>query len=316
MPWLRLDDRFTKHPKVLKLQRGDRWTWLEILEYCAAYQTGGQVPRAIRDVIPHASSAFIEQCVDAGLLDTADRFPAGSAGSHDPDPGGYQVHDWLVYNPPRIEGEDLERRVADALDEHPDASANEVHRMVGGRKQAVLDLVKRFRTGSAPVPERFQSSVPGTTREPVTRAGAHARPVPVPNPYTPSPNPFPADDDEELNKALHGIPLAGPARTTALELLATDPARLAACVTASLTAGKPAAYLAELLRNGSHPQPPRPEPRAPDPTSVCPDCGEKLGHGHLETCPRMPATTDAPEPDPDPEPKINVPSDQTTKEAA
>jgi len=35
-------------------------------------------------------------------------------------------------------------------------------------------------------------------------------------------------------------------------------------------------------------------PRAPaetkwvDPSSTCPDCGERLGHGHLETCPRMP----------------------------
>jgi len=26
----------------------------------------------------------------------------------------------------------------------------------------------------------------------------------------------------------------------------------------------------------------------PDPSAECVDCGERLGHGHLETCPRMP----------------------------
>lgn len=34
--------------------------------------------------------------------------------------------------------------------------------------------------------------------------------------------------------------------------------------------------------------------RTPSPADTCPDCGEKLGHGHLDTCPRMPAL--APEP--------------------
>lgn len=29
-----------------------------------------------------------------------------------------------------------------------------------------------------------------------------------------------------------------------------------------------------------------------DPTASCPDCGERTGHGHLETCPRMPAIVD------------------------
>ena len=85
MAWLRLDDRFTKHPKVLKLKRVDRWTWLEILEYCAAYRTGGHVPDAIADVLPHATPALIKQCIAAGLLDAEEH--------------GWNVHDWDVYNP-------------------------------------------------------------------------------------------------------------------------------------------------------------------------------------------------------------------------
>ncbi len=38
-----------------------------------------------------------------------------------------------------------------------------------------------------------------------------------------------------------------------------------------------------------------------DPTSTCGDCGEKLGHGHTDDCPRMPATLpplELPVPDP------------------
>lgn len=45
-------------------------------------------------------------------------------------------------------------------------------------------------------------------------------------------------------------------------------------------------------------EPPQTPPTAPrpsrvrakwlDPSSTCPDCGERLGHGHLETCPRLP----------------------------
>lgn len=47
------------------------------------------------------------------------------------------------------------------------------------------------------------------------------------------------------------------------------------------------------------PQTPPTPPRAPqgpsearwnDPSTTCSDCGERLGHGHLETCPRMPRT--------------------------
>jgi len=289
LAWLRLDDRFTKHPKVLQLKRADRWAWLEILEYCAAYQTGGHIPNAIQDVVPHATPALVEKCVQAGLLD---RFPTGSPGSQN----GYQVHDWLDYNPPRIDETHLEQRVADALADYPDASANDVHRMVGGRKQAVLDLVRRFRNGSHPVPERFPPPVPGTSPEPVTRAAARARPVPNPITTTSSSVVVAREDDEQLNQTLNGIHLTGPARTAALELQATNPERLQACVTASLTATRPAAYLAELIRNGSHPQPPQPEPHAPDPTTVCADCGERLGHGHLETCPRLAAVPAEPEP--------------------
>ena len=85
MTWLRIDDGFTEHRKVLKLRRSERWTWLEILTYCARQNNGGRIPKAISDVLRHVTNDFLERCVKAGLLD------------HHED--GYQVHDWLEYNP-------------------------------------------------------------------------------------------------------------------------------------------------------------------------------------------------------------------------
>lgn len=262
MPWLRLDDRFTKHPKVLKLKRADRWTWLEILEYCAAYQTGGHVPDAIQDVVPHATPALIQTFVQARLLDD--------------EQGGHHVHDWDVYNPKDPTKADRQARWRAKRREPVDTPVD----------TPVDDAV------DAPVDKNETARVDAAVVAP--RVAARARPVPVP--ITPSPNPFPEDDDK-LKPHLHGIPLTGPARTIAHELLTTDPARLAACVTAATKADRPGGYLAELLRNGSHPEPPRPQPPRADPTIVCPDCGEKLGYGHLETCPRLAAVAEPDYPD-------------------
>lgn len=287
MPWLRLDDNFSHHPKILGLGTDERrWTWQCVLLYTCRYSTD-EVPATIRDAIPKATAAFLRDCVALGLLDEDEH-------------GTLHVHDWRDYN-----GPDSKLQVRDRVRRHREKR-------------------ERNATGNAEVTaEVTQPAVTSTLRNRDSRAAARARPVP--NPYTPSPNPFPNpgnDDDDNLDKALNGIPLTGTAaRRQALELLATDPARLQACVTASASAAKPAAYLAELIRNGSHPEPPRPEPRAPDPTSVCADCGERLGHGHLESCPRMPAVVDDdPEPVLDPEPRVGGPSDAsketTTQEAA
>lgn len=295
MPWLRADDTFDTHPKIVALGSDERrWTWTRVLLYTCRHG-GSLIPDGIRDIIPKATPAFLRDCIQIGLVDMVeDRM---------------HVHDWADYNLSRVDGDDLEQRVADALADHPDASANEVHRMVGGRKQAVLSIVRRFRTGSPPGSGASTEPVPGTDREPVTRAGARARPVPAPTPGTtpPSSTSRANPDDDDLDQALHGIKLAGPARATALELLATDPARLAACVTAARSKSKPGAYLAELIRNGSHPEEPsHPQTLAPGATGTrsvrkpdpgpCPDCGQTFGHGHLETCPRLPAVVDAPEP--------------------
>ncbi len=84
MTWLRIDDRFAEHEKVLGLSRSDRWTWVELLCYCAR-QSSDTVPPKVADLIKHVTPAFLARCASVGLLD------------RDED-GFLHVHDWAVYN--------------------------------------------------------------------------------------------------------------------------------------------------------------------------------------------------------------------------
>ena len=85
MAWLRVDDGFPEHAKILALRRSDRWTWVEVLAYCARQNNGGVVPTGLADIVKHATPAFLHKCADAGLLDDTEH--------------GYVVHDWAEYNP-------------------------------------------------------------------------------------------------------------------------------------------------------------------------------------------------------------------------
>lgn len=85
MSWLKIDDKFVRHPKLIKLgSRSDRWTWLELLSYASEFKSP-VLPENIRDAVPAATKAFLDKAVNAGLLDVAE--------------GGYAIHDWHDYQP-------------------------------------------------------------------------------------------------------------------------------------------------------------------------------------------------------------------------
>lgn len=154
MSWLRLDDGFTKDPKFEGWRPADRWAWLEVMEYCARYRTRGRIPDD-RSLLPRAvTDSLLERAENAGLADR------GSDGN-------LWIHDWEQFNPRG--SDDLERAVESALEENPDATANEVCRLVGGNRKAVLTLIRRYRAGSA-------NGTQGVVPELVTRA--RSRPVP------------------------------------------------------------------------------------------------------------------------------------------
>lgn len=89
MAWLKLDDRFAHHPKVLAA--GPMAAWLHIcgLSYCSEYLTDGYIPDGALPILAavDAPAQLAERLVEVGLWERAD--------------GGYRVHDYLEYNPSR-----------------------------------------------------------------------------------------------------------------------------------------------------------------------------------------------------------------------
>lgn len=160
MSWLRIDDSFADHPKILGLTLKQRWTWLNVLCYCARFDTEGVVPTAIGEAIAGASPAFTLRCIELGLLE--------QNGSQ------YHVHDWAIYN-----AKTTEERVAYYLSRNPDASANDVFKAIGGKRELVLATVNQYRSGTQNgtgagsqggtrepekvVPELVHGPYPGTT---------------------------------------------------------------------------------------------------------------------------------------------------------
>lgn len=154
MAWLRLDDGFASHPKIAALNDREYRVWTRLLLYCARYRTEGKLPDNALVEIPQLTKVMLRKFRDLRLLDPGDI-----------------VHDWRQYN-----AQTIAEKVAAYLEEHPDATANEIHRVVGGKREIVLAEIHRQRSqaSTAPVPEVVPEPVPD--RYP-TRARA-GEPVP------------------------------------------------------------------------------------------------------------------------------------------
>ena len=131
VPWLRVDDGYDTHPKLLGLTEVARWRWFRVMLYAARYRTNGRLTReAIAEV---GFDRYLARALEVGLLIESD------------EDGVYVVHDWQLYN-----GGSLDERVAVYLRDHPEASANETALAVPGSRTAVLAAVRRVRETGAP----------------------------------------------------------------------------------------------------------------------------------------------------------------------
>lgn len=84
MAWLRIDDAFDAHPKILALGTDQRrYTWIRILVYTCRYRSD-LIPPNITHTVPKANARFLNDCLDLGLLDINED-------------GLYVVHDWADY---------------------------------------------------------------------------------------------------------------------------------------------------------------------------------------------------------------------------
>lgn len=179
MSWLRIDDGFTNHPKVLALgTKARRWTWMEILTYTCRYQSP-KVPARIADVVSDATPRYVELCVEIGLIDLDKN-------------GEMTVHDWHIYNASTVE-----ERVRAYLKHHPNSTANDIHRSIGGKREIVIAAVTEIRleaesSGSLLVPIGTQSGSQTGTREPPL-------PVPLARAREPVPNQTPEPEGPNVN---------------------------------------------------------------------------------------------------------------------
>lgn len=94
MAWLRIDDRVRTHPKIAQAGPAAAWLWFCGICYCREHLTDGFIPKAVvvslamnlTSPLKHAA-----RLVDVRLWEDVD--------------GGYQVHDFLDWNPSRAEVE-------------------------------------------------------------------------------------------------------------------------------------------------------------------------------------------------------------------
>ena len=123
MSWLKLDDAFFDHEKILDRSKDAKLLHLAALTYCAARSPYGVLsPTAIRvcaaKVEVTALQKVVGELLDAQLWEPV---PPDSPVQPVP-PGSYQIHDFTLYNPTPEQAEALraarrsdERRHADAL---------------------------------------------------------------------------------------------------------------------------------------------------------------------------------------------------------
>lgn len=100
MTWVKLDDNFPDHPRVVGLTDRAFRTHVAGLCYCAKYLTDGNVPTsALRAIGPRKTAQELEA---AGLWAKTDH--------------GWMIRDYLDYNPSRadVETERERRREAGA----------------------------------------------------------------------------------------------------------------------------------------------------------------------------------------------------------
>jgi hypothetical protein len=93
-PWAKIDDRFHSHPKIRAALEHPYALGLHAvaLSYCAAYTTDGVVHRQfIEGCISHPKrrSSAVSSLVAIGLWRVC--------------PDGWEIHDWLEFNPSRAE---------------------------------------------------------------------------------------------------------------------------------------------------------------------------------------------------------------------
>jgi hypothetical protein len=99
MSWLRLDDGFAHHPKVVDLNDREFRVWVKTLLWAARFRTNGRLTRGMfADV--GLTARMAAKLVEHGLLETVGE-------------DAWQIHDFAAYNPKDATAADRVKRYRD-----------------------------------------------------------------------------------------------------------------------------------------------------------------------------------------------------------
>ncbi len=144
MAWLRLDDGYDTHPKLLSLPEQQRWRWTRVLLYCARYRTRGRITQeALTEV--GIDARLRGRLLELALLETADDV--------------YTVNDWAVYNPVDPTSAERKRRFKER---HGNDEGTDEEREGNGERNAG-NAATRAAARARPVPNPTPSTKPSTT---------------------------------------------------------------------------------------------------------------------------------------------------------
>jgi hypothetical protein len=105
MSWVKLDDKFTGHTKVLAAGPEAAWLHIEGLCYCAQQETDG--------VILNAALAKLTQYSKPKAAKLADRLV--EVGLWERNGTGYAIHDYLEYNPSKASLEEKRKAARERM---------------------------------------------------------------------------------------------------------------------------------------------------------------------------------------------------------
>lgn len=259
-----VDNRIWCHPKLLSCSLRARWTYVAALAYSSGFGTLGTLTKEQQKAIGSTSKTRTE-------LISKQLWHASES-----DAETVLIHDWKEHNGQRD----------DALEARKQADRERKRRERASQQSRDTSQDSHV-TMSAPV--TGQSLARDRTRaRPVTYdLKTHQQQQPVLD------HPTAAADDDELQ------PLRAAGWTTNQLNQITDPERALAWLEHAEqdpNVRAPGALAWTGYNSNGWPSPPRTEQtpliRYHDPNKRCPDCDQTHGHGHLETCPRMPTTTD------------------------
>lgn len=163
MTWVRIDDQFTDHPKVVKAGPLAGWLYMCGLTYASRYLTDGFIPAAqvprLAD-LPNADE-LAGRLVGVGLWEPAE--------------GGYQIHDYLGYQPSaekvKAQRAETARRQSEWRDrERAKREEEERNGVTNSVTNAERNAVTNASVTGAPYPSRSRTPA-GTHPEPTLPAG-------------------------------------------------------------------------------------------------------------------------------------------------